>query len=481
MLKKVALAGGEPETLCQAAMMTGASWGNDDTIVFSNVVGSPLLRVSAFGGVPEPVTSLRTEEGELAHSLPQILPGGTAVLFTVNRGFTPTDNRIAVQSFAEEGHRELLVGTSARFVPTGHLVFARESTLWMVPFDIDALDVTGPPSPVLEDVLVTDGPGVAHFTFAENGSLVYAPARLGESTGSTLVWVDRHGEETELEVPAARYSYPRISPDGTRITVSRGNQDVWVWDLSAETLTPLTFGTGFSAYGEWTHDAKRIVFSSNREGTPTLVWKAADFTGGADRLTEVEENQYPQAVSPDGSVLVFRQSPTPFGLSDLKTVALDGEPVIEDLLSTEFDELNAAVSPNGHWFAYQSDRSGEFEVYVRAFPAADSAPLRQISTSGGQRPVWGPEGTELFYVNDNSLFAVEIEMEPTFSRGAPTLIVDGRYSLGNQIGRMYDVDPITGDRFLMLKPFDVEDGLRDPSLNVVLNWFEELKERVPVP
>ena len=137
--------------------------------------------------------------------------------------------------------------------------------------------------------------------------------------------------------------------------------------------------------------------------------------------------------------------------------------------------MNPAISPDGRWFAYQSDRSGQFEVYVRAFPAADSAPVRQISTTGGQRPAWGSDGTSLFYVDNNRLFAVEIEMEPTFSRGAPTLVVDGPYSLASGVGRMYDVDPIT-DRFLMVKP-GVAEG--SASLNVVLNWFEELTRLVP--
>jgi hypothetical protein len=160
-------------------------------------------------------------------------------------------------------------------------------------------------------------------------------------------------------------------------------------------------------------------------------------------------------------------------------VSLPGDPVPADLLSTEFDELNAAISPDGRWFAYQSDLSGEFEIYVRSFPDAEASPQRQISTSGGQRPVWGPDGTELFYVNDNRLWAVEIEMETTFERGTPTMVIEDGYLLEDQIGRMYDVDPITGDRFLMVKAFGSEDASATSSLTIVLNWFEELTRLVP--
>ena len=477
-LKKVALAGGIPETLCVAAPRGGASWGLDDTIVFSNGAGSSLFRVSAFGGDPEPLTSLRPEGSEFAHVAPQILPGGAAVLFTIAR--SSDDSSIAVQSPSAEEPRVLLVGRHARFVPTGHLVFVRQNTMWIAPFDLDRLEVTGPASPILDGVATTGVlPSWPQFTFARDGSLVYAAGRLGEDV-STLVWVDRDGQEIALAAEPADYNYPRISPDGTRVTVGRGDQqqnDLWIWDLSTETPTRLTFDVESDIYGEWTPNGERVVFSSARDGATALFWKTADFTGGVDRLTETEVSQFPQAIAPNGSVVVFRESPTLVGSSNLKTVSLTGEPVIEDLLSTEFDELNAAISPNGRWFAYQSDASGQFEIYVRAFPDADSAPQRQISTSGGKQPAWGPDGDELFYVNDDRLFAVEIEMEPTYSRGTPTPIIDGGY-LMDLTGRTYDVDPLTGDRFLMVKPGG-DDGPATTSLNVVQHWFEELTRLVP--
>jgi serine/threonine-protein kinase len=289
MLKKVALAGGAPETLCEAeGLPGGASWGLNDAIVFSGGPGSPLLRVSALGGIPEPLTSLRPDEGDVAHLWPQVLPGGNAVVFTVFRS-SESDSSIAVRSLSGEEHRVLLAGTGARYVSTGHLVFVRENTLWVVPFDAEGLEVTGPASPVLENVLRTPG-GIAQFSFASNGSLVYAPGDVIGARLSTLVWVDRNGQATELAAEAGPYRYPRVSPDGTRVAVSRTDQqsDVWIWDVGGETLTRLTSDPGVDQYGEWTPDGNRVVFRSNREGGNSLFWRSTDFTGDAERLTRLK-------------------------------------------------------------------------------------------------------------------------------------------------------------------------------------------------
>jgi serine/threonine-protein kinase len=477
-LKRVFLDGGPSITLCPVGQRYGATWGRDGTIVFASSVAPGLMQVPAEGGEPRPLTEPTPEES--THRWPTFVPGGEAVIFTV--GPVPVANQqIVVMSLSTGEQRPLVQGASATVSASGHLVFAREASLWAVPFDADRQDITGEPTPMVEDVQVNAG-GWAHYALADDGTLVYLRGGTAADQKS-LVWVDGSGQETELEAPAAPYVYPRISPDGTRVAVGREDQqfDVWIWDLSGETLTPLTSGPGVERYGEWTPESQQVVFDSDREGVAALFRRSADFTGSADRLIGTEEPQFPQAIAPDGSAGVFRTSPGATVSSDLKMLSLTGDPVSEDLLSTEFDELNAAISPDGRWFAYQSDRSGEFEVYVRSFPDADAAPQRQISTSGGTRPVWGPEGTELFYVNSNRLWAVEIDMEPTYSRGTPTMIIDDNYVLDVAgPGRMYDVDPIVGERFLMIKPLGVA-GSSISSLDVVLNFDEELKERVPVP
>ena len=169
------------------------------------------------------------------------------------------------------------------------------------------------------------------------------------------------------------------------------------------------------------------------------------------------------------------------GNANLITVSLTGDPVSEDLLVTEFIEGNAALSPNGQWVAYQSNASGEFEVYVRPFPDADSA-LHQISTNGGTRPLWAPDGSELFYQDASRLLAVPVQTAPTFSRGTPMVVIEGDYRLDGFIGRRYDIDP-SGERFLLLKVTTApgSDSPSLPSLTFVLNWHQELLERVPIP
>ena len=299
-----------------------------------------------------------------------------------------------------------------------------------------------------------------------------------------LVWVDRvTGDETPLGAPPRAYRGSRISPDGTRVAVEIADQqdDIWVWDLTGGTLTRLTLDAGGDFGGVWTPDSQRVIFTSTRGGLPDLFWKAADGTGTTDPLGDGEGPRFPQAVAPDGSVVVVNELSE--GNFNLITVSLTGDPVSEDLLVTEFNEGNAALSPNGQWVAYQSDASGEFEVYVRPFPNVDSA-LHPISTNGGRGPLWAPDGRELFYVeSDGRLLAVPVQTDPTFARGTAMVVMDGDYRLTTPVGpRAYDIDP-SGERFLVVKPTAApgSDSRSLPSLTFVLNWAEELQERVPVP
>ena len=265
------------------------------------------------------------------------------------------------------------------------------------------------------------------------------------------------GDETPLGASPRAYRSSRISPDGTRVEVEIRDQqdDLWIWDLTGETLTRLTLDAGLDFIGVWTPDSQRVIFSSTRAGLPKLFWKAADGTGTTEPLGTNERTEgtarLPLAVAPDGSVVVVGDGA---GLNfDLFTVSLTGEPVSENLLVTEFNEGNAALSPNGQWVAYQSDASGKIDVYVRPFPDADSA-RHPISTNGGTSPLWAPDGRELFYVESDGrlLLAVPVQTEPTFARGTATLVMDGDYRLTTSTGpRAYDIDP-SGERFLVVKP-----------------------------
>ena len=473
-LKKVALAGGAPVTLCAAGIFLGATWGPDDTIVFASRNAPGLMQVPAAGGEPRPVTS--PPEGTL-HRWPTFVPGGEAVLYSISVPGNLAAFEIAVVRLDTRAQKTLVPGTDGTVAASGHLVFGREASLWAVPFDSDQLTVSGEPAPIVEGVRVSPF-GWAQYALADDGTLVYLPTGGNDGTQGELVWVDREtGDETPLGAGPGAYGRPSISPDGTRVTVDI-HDDIWVWDLTGETLTPLTLDAGADFAGVWTPDSQRVIFGSTRAGLPALFWKAADGTGTTDPLGDGEGARLPLAVAPDGSVVVVAELNG--GSFNLITVSLTGDPVSEDLLVTESSVGNAALSPNGNWVAYQSNASGEFEVYVRRFPDADSA-LHPISANGGTAPLWAPDGRELFYVDDGRLLAVPIQTDPTFKRlGTARVVLDGD---DLRLGRRYDIDPSSGERFLVVKPTEPLDGAGRslPSLAFVLNWHQELLERVPIP
>jgi len=378
------------------------------------------------------------------------------------------DAYIVVQRFDTRERRILIQGgTDARYVPTGHLVYARAGTLLAVPSDLSRLEVTGDPISVAETEGVSlASEGVAQFDISETGSLVYIPGGI-QGAERTLVWVDRQGAEQPLAAPPRNYINPRLSPDGQRVAVviQGANDDVWVYDILRQTLTRLTFQAR-SISPVWTPDGSRIIFRSSRAGILNLFWKVADGSGEEERLTTSQKNQTPQAVSPDGQALVFADS------GDLWILPLAGDRKPRPFLTTPFAENGAQFSPDGHWLAYTSNESGRNEVYVRPFPAG--AGKWQISTEGGTEALWA-RGGELFYRNGDKTMAVGLTTEPTLTVGKPRLLFEGRFE--NPQSGSPGVTP-DGQRFLMLKAGQQEQEAT--KINVVLNWFDELKHRVPL-
>ena len=330
--------------------------------------------------------------------------------------------------------------------------------------------------PVLEGVMFGDS-GLTEFSLSANGSLLYTAGNAAGATSRTLVWMDREGQEERLAAPPRNYVYPRLSPDGTRVAldVRDQEQDIWIWDFAREALTRLTFDPGQDTSPVWTPDSTRVVFSSTANGQPNLYWKAADGTGEAERLTENTDAELGYAFSPDGESLVFRET-QPDGGDELRVLSPTGDRGAETLLATEFVERNAELSPDGRWLAYQSNQSGQNEVYVRPFPTVDDGQW-QISTSGGTQPLWASNGRELFYRRGAELMTVAVQTEPSFTPATPEVVFEGNYHMG--VGRGYDVTS-DGQRFLMIaQDGGAEDPTAPPSLIVVQNWFEELRRLVP--
>ena len=479
-LKKIAMNGGPPVTICSVAgNPRGASWGPGDVVIFAtSESASGLLRVRSSGGEPEVLTKPASEKGEFDHQFPEILPGGQAVLFTIIPAGGLIENaQIAVLDFKTGTQRVLIRGGSnPRYAASGHIVYAVSGTLRAVPFNLGALEVRGDPIPVAERVVVKAG-GAANFSMADDGSLVYVTGASQSSAERTLVWVDREGREEPINVQPRAYAYPRISPDGTRVALDIRDQenDIWIWEFARRTMTRLTFDRGLNRGIAWTPDSKRLAFSAQRDGTENLYWQSADGTGSAERLSQAKTIEFPQVFTPDGTRLIFEQPDSP--PYDLMIVNVKGERKIEPLLTGPLSELNVDLSPDGRWLAYESNESGQTEVYVRPFPDINGGRW-QISTGGGTRPVWAKSGRELFYYAvPAKVVAVPIQSGATFVAGTPQTLFEGRY-LAPFTGRTYDVSP-DGRRFLMIKDARTTDpAAPPPQLVVVLNWFEELKRLV---
>jgi eukaryotic-like serine/threonine-protein kinase len=490
-LKKVSVSGGPALTLGDAALPHGASWDSQGMIAFSPTQVSALQQVSDAGGTPQPLT--RREKREVTQRWPEFLPGGKAVLFAASATTVNwTNAQVAVQSVRTGERRNLIQGaTQPRYVPSGHLVYAQGGSLMALPFDPQRLTATGGAVPVVEGVLQSISSGSAQYSFSATGSLAYVPGGVMASQWR-LVWVDRKGVEQVLPAPAHSYRTPRLSPDGRRLalTIDDSESNIWLYDLARDTLTRFTFQGNYNLMGAWTPDGKRIAFESDTGGGAlNLFWQLADGSGGLERLATSEFTEGPSSWSPDGQMLAFFEiNPTTgydiwvLRMSDPSTSsgqvpsAGSGQGrKAQPFLRTPFTEGAPQFSPDGRWLAYVSDESGRFEIYVQPYPGPGGK--WQISTEGGTEPVWNPKGRELFYRSGDKMMAVDIATQPGFAAGKPRMLFEGQYVPTPATLHNYDVSP-DGQRFLMLKPSEQAQSA-PTQINVVLNWFEELKQKVP--
>jgi Tol biopolymer transport system component len=485
-LKKVPVTGGPVTEVVYVnaggeAGPRGATWGADNRIAFA--VGDRLLRVSAEGGEPELLAVADHARGEAAYWWPEYLRNGRGLLFTIvpsgdwsEKGTKGSieNAKVAVLDL-RSGERKVLIdgGSHARYLSSGHLVYAAEGTLRAVRFDLGGLAVAGSYKTVLPEVAVSRM-GAANFDVAQDGTLVYAPGEV-ENDLVTLLWASRSGMESPVGTPAFSYRYPRLSPDGSRVAMG-SPRDLGMWDFASGRLT--WFGIGPTTYPTWTPDGRRIVFASTRAGAANIYLQVIDGSTPFARLTDSPFNQFPNTISPDGRYLVFRQDTTS---SDLMVLDLEGERPPEPLIQTAAaSELNADFSPDGRFLTYQSNETGQDEIYVQPFPNV-SGQRWKVSTGGGRRPKWARNGDELFYFSTTeALMSVNIQRRATaVTVGAMTMVLEGRsYFAG--AGRTYDVAP-DGNRFLMMKPVNPSPTSSGKNVEVVLNWFTELTRLVPMP
>jgi eukaryotic-like serine/threonine-protein kinase len=480
-LKKIAIEGGEPIVLCaieNRGFVSGV-WSEDDTIVYGQAPGE-IMRVSASGG--NPVSLIKGKSWALG--LPQILPDGKSMLYSaMAKADDPNSRSIMVHSPKTGEPKELFSGTGARYLPTGHIVYRlpKTNTLCAIPFDVNRLEVVGESVTLIE--------GVNNFAVSERGMLVYTLSTNAASNQKILVWVDRQGKEEQLAAEPKNYSYFQISPDGARVALTATNEEkgeIYIWDLVRHNMMKLTLEDAGGGFPLWTPDSKRIVFASHLKGAFGIYSKAADDTGEIKLLGSLSNQlTIPSSWSADGKTLVIYQI-NPDSRPDIGILPMEGDKAIKLLLQRKYQEAVPRISPNGRWMAYSSDESGGLEVYVRPFPNVNSGKWK-ASTFGGLMQLWSKNGQELLYWADTTMMAVAIEAASTFKLGIPKVLFERPPVWSNYMqimGIPWDISP-DGKRFLMLKSLQRTGeahaaNVPRPKINIVLNWLEELKQRVPV-
>jgi hypothetical protein len=480
-VKRVAVSGGAPVLLANADMAFRGDWASDNYYYWTDGYFSPIVRTPSSGGKAETVTQLDLEKQERTHRHTQMLPGGRALIFTVSAGGMDSFNDARIDAYAlDSKRRKTLVqgGFSARYSPSGHIVYARGGSLYAVAFDAKRLEVTGPPVKVVEGVFMSTNSGSAYFDVSRTGALAYA---VGKAEGGerTLVWVDRQGKATPLPLPVRSYLFPRISPDSKQIAfeVEGVNHDLYLHDPEREVTTKLTTD-GVSHAPVWTPDGKRIAFRSWKAGTMTMWWMPADRSGPEERLTMVGARQSLVSFSPDGRYATFNQMDTGGTRTDVWMLPMTGDRTPQPFVKSKFREGSARFSPDGKWVAYCTDESGRNEVFVQPWPGP--GPKIQISSEGGTDPIFSRDGRELFYRNGDKMMVVTVSLAGGFQAGKPRLIWEGQYSHGmssscgmpGTTSANYDLTA-DGQRFLMVK--DLDQDAVSTRIVVVLNFAEELK------
>jgi serine/threonine-protein kinase len=480
-LKKIPVQGGAPVDICDVRDPRGASWGDDGNIVFAPDNRGALFRVSSNGGIAQPLTQLKP--GELTHRWPQVLPGANFVVFTANKGTNWEDSSIEIQSL-KTGQRKTLHkgGSYGRYLSSGHLVYVHQSTLFATAFNLDREELTGLPTAIFDNVTNSVITGGAQFDFSAapsgHGTFVYLTGN-GAQTG--IYMLDSAGNRQPLRGVPGLYLSPRFSPDGRRLATGlfSGSPGLWVLDLDRDNFVRLTSTPGDN-FPVWTPDGKHIAYESGGGG---IFWVRSDGSSAPERLTKGERRIAPNSFSPDGKRLAYTEA-DPETRGDIWTLPLEasdsdhptaGTP--EPFLRTAARERSAAFSPDGHWMAYSSDESGDFEVYVRPFPGPGGK--WRISIAGGTMPVWSKSGRELAYeTRDGRLMRVSYDVNgDTFTPGKPRLW--STHPISSVPEQNMDLAP-DGKHLAVIVPQPASGEQRSPDgVTLLLNFFDDLKQRVP--
>jgi len=473
-LKKIRTDGGEPLSLCDAPGPRGASWGEDDRIVATLDSQVGLSLVPSEGGKAVPLTELA--QGEISHRWPQVLPGGKTVLFTKGAGFGNFDGGdLAVVSIGDRRTRVVQAGMFGRYL-AGYLLYVARGVLYAVRFDLNALRTQGPPVLLVNDLSSDSNFGSSQFDCSRSGVIAY---RRGTAQGrSTIQWVDRTGRTEPLRAEPAFYLFPRLSPDGNRllVRVTQGSSaDLWIDDLLRDSRMRLTKGPTLNSMPEWSPDGRYVVF----ESAGGMFWARSDGAGQTQQLTRSARVQFPNAFSPDGTLLVFSEL-TSGAQASIQTMPVDiasgelraGKPRL--FLETQTLNTYARFSPDGRWLAYADAESGSYVVYVRPFP--ENGARVQISDTGGMMPVWSGNAHELFYrTEDQRIMVVNYTVNGrTFVADKPRVWFDKQLA-NTGLTPNFDLAP-DGKRFAALMAAESPEPRETQShVKIVVDFSDEVR------
>jgi hypothetical protein len=469
-LQRISIAGGEPQTICDAVGSGGATWSRDGVILFTPVFeGAGVYRVAAAGGTPTPVTKFDAAS-EAAHLWPWFLPDGTHFLFAKIAGEASglyvssldSDESKLLVPMVDFGSGE--VPTPPAFTLPGYFLFVRRGVLLAQAFDVERLELAGDPFRVAEGIDTNDGPWAA-YSVSQNGVLVYW-SRGFDTT--QLTWVDRNGRSAGTVGAPGAYTNIALSPDGTRVAIDVAAPAAGLWELDLARGAIGRLVSDNLAYSPvWSPDSDAIFYAATRGDTPpNLFLKRLSMSDEAERLFHSAVQHFPAHWSPDGGSAVY-VTYDPKTRGDLWVMPMsDRRPT--PFLRTPSHEHSARVSPDGRWIAYASDESGRDEIYVTSFPQSGRRWL--VSGNGGTNPVWGRNGRELYYLAasaDRTLMAVPLLNGPSFDPGVPAPLFESHAVrvLGRGEGWTYDV--ASDGRFLVNRLVERSS----PPLTVVLNWL----------
>ena len=481
LLKKVPLAGGAAETVCEATNARGGVWSDDGSIIFTPGTDNALFQVPASGGTPKAVSTLDGSARERSHRWPDALPGGKSVLFSIAYDVgNPLENaNVGLLDLATGKYRILIKGAAfPRYIP-GYIVYAHSNSLIAVPFDLSKLEVTGSPTTLLENVMMFPNSARVQFSFSRGGDLVYLEGRSDDNRDAAqpLVWSDRRGNEQSLTEMRQRFSNPRLSADGRIVFVEVADPEpaIWSYDINRGTLTRIIHG-GLSYGPVPSPDGTWVAYEATRDGTAG-AWVARVDGSDEQRLTSSKRADVPTSWTPDSKKLAITTG-TESGYTEVGIVSIEGDHPIEKLVSGPFNAGGAQFSPDGRWVAYVSDESSRNEVYVRQYQ--EPANRVQISAAGGSQPMWSKTGRELFFRSGNELLAVNVTLGSSVVAGKPVVLFskampESPSGSAYRFSSKYDVSK-DGQRFVI--PKSNPESSDSPRARVILNWFSDLKQRL---